>query len=147
LKTSTGLIESLETTDTFDMRMDELRIPEECRLDEKVWRGLEYLESVAGPGAVAEMIDHFGQDMPDRIRRMRAMLEGRDFVVLARLAHDLKSNSATLGVPSLSKLGYRLEQVVERGDTENATVLIDEIERLSPQVCMALERRGASFRS
>lgn len=129
------------------MRMDGFQASGECRLDERVWEGLEYLESVAGPGAIAEMIDHFGQDMPERIQRMRALLKTGDLVLLARLAHDLKSNSATLGVPVLSALGARIEQAAEAGTLEGVAALLDEIERLFPQAFVALEQRGSSFPS
>jgi len=120
---------------------------EECLLDERVWLGLEYLESVAGPGAVAEMVDHFGQDMPDRIQRMRSLLQAGDLEQLSRLAHDLKSNSATLGIPAISALGARIEQSAESGSGEDVISALDEIERLFPLTFLALERRRSSFTS
>jgi len=137
----------MKNTDTVTMFVDGFQDSGECRLDERVWEGLEYLESVAGPGAIAEMIEHFRLDMPDRIQRMRGLLEVGDLSSLARLAHDLKSNSATLGVPALSELGFRVEQAAEQGDLEGVVSSIDAVERLFPRVFVALERRGSSFTS
>jgi HPt (histidine-containing phosphotransfer) domain-containing protein len=127
------------------MSMDGSHISGDCRLDERVWEGLEYLESVAGPGAVAEMIDHFGQDMPDRIQRMKVLLASGDLTLLARLAHDLKSNSATLGIPLLSGLGKRIEAAAEGRSDEAIAPLIQEVEALLPRVLVLLEDRGSSF--
>lgn len=125
--------------------MDGSQISGECRLDERVWEGLEYLESVAGPGAVAEMIEHFGQDMPDRIQRMKAHLAAGELAPLARLAHDLKSNSATLGVPVLSMLGKRIEVAAEGRSGDAIGPLVQEVEELLPRVLVLLEDRGSSF--
>ena len=137
----------MKNAETEFMRMGGFHASEECPLDERVWQGLEYLESVAGPGAVAEMVDHFGVDMPDRIQRMRSLLQSGDLEQLSRLAHDLKSNSATLGIPAISALGASIEQSVEGGSVEDVTFLLDEIERLFPLTFLALERRRSSFTS
>jgi HPt (histidine-containing phosphotransfer) domain-containing protein len=129
------------------MHADEFSSLSNCQLDEQVWKGLEYLESVAGPGAIAEMVDHFNQDMPLRLQRMREQLGKDDMNNLARLAHDLKSNSATLGIPAISSLGARLEHAAEVGEKVLVDRLILEVELLLPQAVLQLERRRLEIQS
>lgn len=117
-------------------------------LDEAVWKGLAYVESTTGPGAVSEMVEIYVADLPDRISRLRAALAWEDWPVFSRLAHDLKSNSATLGVPALRELGEALEhQSANAGEAlpESLAPMLDEVERMMPQVVAALRKRCAMF--
>lgn len=117
-------------------------------LDDAVWKGLAYVEATTGPGAVSEMVEIYVTDLPDRISRLKAALVWEDWLVFSRLAHDLKSNSATLGVPALRELGEVLEhQSANAGKTlpESLAPMLDEVERMMPQVVAALRKRCAMF--
>lgn len=114
-------------------------------LDEEVWKGLEYVEQVAGPGAIAEMVDNYTTDMPDRLAKLRDALAKGEASRFNRLAHDLKSNSATLGVPRLRALGWALEEATANGRMEGLEPSLIEVEGLLPEVFKALAERKARF--
>jgi HPt (histidine-containing phosphotransfer) domain-containing protein len=114
-------------------------------LDAHTWSGLEYLESISGPGAIAEMVVDFARDAPGRLIRMHAALEAGEWQALSRLAHDLKSNSATVGVLQLSALAEQLELTAGEGQKLNLATLIVAAESLLPQVLIALEERAKLY--
>jgi HPt (histidine-containing phosphotransfer) domain-containing protein len=117
--------------------------PEE--LDARTWDGLEYLETIAGPGAIAEMVNDFIQDVPRRLLRMKTALADHDSVSLGRLAHDLKSNSATLGALPLSSLAARIEPMAGQASTDELTALLSEVESMLPAVLAALAAKAKNY--
>ncbi len=118
---------------------------QEEELDPQTWRGLDYLESVAGPGAVAELVGAYQRDVQDRIDRMKVALEAGDIPLLGRLAHDLKSNSATVGALRLSGLAARIERAAIDEQSLDFFTLISEIEEGLPRVLAALQERLALY--
>jgi HPt (histidine-containing phosphotransfer) domain-containing protein len=110
-------------------------------LDAHTWEGLAYLESVSGPGAIAEIMEIFQRDAPDRLIRMKASLGAGDRELLRRLAHDLKANSATMGVLALSALAVDLELNALEGPQGELAIKLEEIEAMLPQVLILLEQR------
>jgi HPt (histidine-containing phosphotransfer) domain-containing protein len=117
----------------------------EIELDAYAWRGLEYLESVSGAGAIAEMVEDFVKDAPGRLVRMKAALEAGERQSLSRLAHDLKSNSATLGVLQLSVLAAKVESTAGEGLEGHPALVLKEIESLLPRVLAVLEERVKQY--
>jgi HPt (histidine-containing phosphotransfer) domain-containing protein len=117
----------------------------EIELDAYAWSGLEYLESVSGFGAIAEMVGDFAKDAPGRLVRMRAALAAGEWQSLSRLAHDLKSNSATLGVLQLSTLAARIEQKALDGPDGDLAPLIEAVGLLLPRVLITLEERARHY--
>ena len=114
-------------------------------LDTRTWSGLEYLESISGPGAIAEMVEDFQKDAPGRLVRMKAALEAGEWQSLSRLAHDLKSNSATVGVLELSALAAKIELTAQDGIAQDLTSLIEESESMLPQALIVLEERAKLY--
>lgn len=114
-------------------------------LDARTWSGLEYLESISGPGAIAEMVEGFTSDAPGRLVRMKAAFAAGEGERLSRLAHDLKSNSATVGVLELSALAARIEHEAREGLGESVMELIARAEAMLPQALHALEERAKQF--
>lgn len=119
-------------------------MPEE-ELDARTWSGLEYLEAVSGPGAIAEMVNGYVKDAPGRLARMKAAMEVGETQVLSRLAHDLKSNSATIGALRLSSVAARIERQAGDGSKEDLDAMIAEAESLLPSVLVALEDKARSY--
>ena len=117
----------------------------ELALDARAWSGLEYLESLSGPGAIEELVEAFKRDAPNRLVRMKAALAAGEWQSLSRLAHDLKSNSATLGVLPLSLLAEKIELTALEGWEANLASLIEAAESLLPQVMTALEERAKRY--
>ena len=114
-------------------------------LDAYAWSGLEYLETISGPGAIAEMVGDFTKDAPDRLTRMQAALAVGDGQALSRLAHDLKSSSATLGVLQLSALAARIELTARDSPERDLASILGEVAALLPGVLIALEERARHY--
>lgn len=114
-------------------------------LDVHTWNGLEYLEAVSGPGAIAELVGDFLQDAPGRLVRMKTALAAGEREVLARLAHDLKSNSATLGVLQLSVLAEELERTGRDGPEPDLISKLEAVESMLPGVLLTLEQRASLY--
>lgn len=117
----------------------------EIELAAHVWTALEYLESISGPGAIAEIVADFAHDAPSRLVRMQVALETGSWQALSRLAHDLKSNSATLGVLQLSVLAAKIELTAQDGWKANLAPMLQEAESILPQVLTALEKRARHY--
>ena len=114
-------------------------------LDARTWAGLDYLESLSGPGAIAEIVEAYRRDAPDRLARMRAALGAEEREQLGRLAHDLKANSATLGVLALADLAADLERNARDGLVEDLTATLEAAEALLPRVLLLLEERAGLY--
>ena len=113
----------------------------DVELDARTWDGLEYLESVSGPGAIAELVEGFVHDAPRRLVRMKAASEAGEWEPLQRLAHDLKSNCATVGALQLSLLAAEIERTVREGRRPELAPMIEEAGSLLPRLLDTLEER------
>lgn len=114
-------------------------------LDPRTWKGLEYLESISGPGAIAEMVQGYMQDVPGRIQRMKTALASGDRVQLKRQAHDLKSNSATIGAMELSALAARVEHGADAASLADLQAWVFAAEAMLPDVFAALEEKVRKY--
>lgn len=118
----------------------------EVPLDARTWEGLAYLESVSGPGAIQELVEDFSRDVPSRLERMQMALARGDWDALGRLAHDLKSNAATLGILELAARAEQLERSAEDGAVADYAGLLQTCRLEIPSVLRQLHRRSASVR-
>ena len=118
---------------------------EDVELDARTWDGLEYLESVSGPGAIAEVVQGFVLDAGPRLDRMKAALEDSEWASLQGLAHDLKANAATVGALQLSRLGAGIERSASTGSPADLAAMLDEAGSLLPRVLAALEARAKRY--
>jgi len=110
-------------------------------LDSAIWDGLVYLERVAGPGAVAELVDAFIRDTAPRIGHLREALAVGDRRRISRLAHDLKSNAGTLGARRLSSLARRMEEAAEDLSPEELEAMIGDAEEEALRATHAIRAR------
>ncbi|HNX31938.1 MAG TPA: Hpt domain-containing protein [Holophaga sp.] len=117
----------------------------DLELDARTWDGLEYLESVSGPGAIAELIQGFVHDAGPRLDRMNAALAASERESLRGLAHDLKTNAATVGALQLSSLGAGIERSASTGSPADLAAMLDEAGSLLPRVLAALEARAKRY--
>jgi HPt (histidine-containing phosphotransfer) domain-containing protein len=117
----------------------------DVEMDEKIWRGLEYLEAVSGPGAIAEMVGAFEADAPARLVRMAAALEAEAWASLSSLAHDLKSNSASVGLAQLSACAAEIERTAREGASPSLAPLMDAARALLPPSLQALRDRARNY--
>lgn len=110
-------------------------------LDSATWEGLLYLENVAGPGAVAELVDAFIRDTAPRISHLREALTGSDRSQIVKLAHDLKSNAGTLGASRLSAQARRMEEFASELSAAELEILIGEAETEALRATHAIRAR------
>jgi len=118
-------------------------LPEEesLLLDAHTWEGLAYLESVSGTGAIAELVEDFDRDVFRRLEHMQEALDQGDLGALAHLAHDLKSNAATLGVLRISTDAARLERLAREGENPELAELLEGCRIRMPNVLRVLRER------
>jgi len=114
---------------------------EDILLDAHAWEGLAYLESVSGTGAIAELVEDFDRDVFGRLEHMQAALDQGDLEALAHLAHDLKSNAATLGVLGVSTEAAHLEQLAREGEPGELAELLERCRVRMPKVLRVLRSR------
>jgi CheY-like chemotaxis protein len=124
----------------LQVRAESMR-EEEIAFDAHTWEGLEYLESVSGPGAIAELVEDFSRDAPARLERMAEALAHGNLEGLSHLAHDLKSNAATLGLTDLSGWAARIEQSARDLEAGESGSLLEVCRNMLPAVLRALRNR------
>jgi HPt (histidine-containing phosphotransfer) domain-containing protein len=98
-------------------------------IDPKVIQGLRDLGGEDEPELLAELIDIFLEDAPQRMKDITEGLTGRDFGRVERGAHTLKSSSANIGALGLSDV---CRQIVESTRTNRTEIL--------PELCASSVR-------
>lgn len=58
---------------------------------------------------MAELVDLFTSEMPDRLRQVRTAWETSDLTTVQRLAHQLRGAACGYGFPALGKVAGALE--------------------------------------
>jgi HPt (histidine-containing phosphotransfer) domain-containing protein len=91
------------------------------------------------------MVQGYVQDAPGRLGRLKAALVAGDRNMLGRQAHDLKSNSATIGATALSSLAARIEQEAEAASSGDLEAWIQAAEAMLPQVLAALDEKVRQY--
>jgi HPt (histidine-containing phosphotransfer) domain-containing protein len=98
-------------------------------IDPIVIQGLRDLGGEDEPGLLAELIDIFLEDAPQRMKDITEGLAGGDFGRVERGAHTLKSSSANIGALDLSDV---CRQIVESARTHRTETL--------PELCASSAR-------
>lgn len=87
-----------------------------------------------GNVALAELVDLFLADLPERLAAIRAATERADAPALALHAHALRSSAGNFGAEALDRICALLEQAGRDHATEKACAtlveLADEAERV-----------------
>lgn len=115
--------------------------PAAVELDPDTWSGLEHLEALSGPGAIAELVQDFKVDAPRRLKALAEAFARQAPEDVARWAHDLKSNAATLGLLALAEAAARLEDRARAGYLDAEA--LGRYEAQLPGALQALEQRLA----
>jgi PAS domain S-box-containing protein len=92
-----------------------------------------------GWAAVRELLGAFLGDAPTEIATLHSAVERDDAEEARRLAHNLKSNSATFGAQTLSELCRKLEALGRQGGLNGAPALLERAEGEWERVREALE--------
>ena len=107
-------------------------------LDQSALENIRALERPGVPSLLGRVIDRYLLDAPKLIEEMRQARDRADAPALARAAHTLKSASASLGARHPAELCKTLETEARNGDTRQAAVLLDKLERAREQAATAL---------
>lgn len=98
-----------------------------------------YGEIGSDPAFFAELLTTFFEDTSQLLSDMDAAIEAHDSGEVRRLAHSLKSNSASFGATSLSRLCRELEERAAHGNLDGANVLRTRIATEYSEVKAALQ--------
>ncbi|MBF0589293.1 MAG: response regulator [Magnetococcales bacterium] len=96
------------------------------------------LETV--PGGFERITRKFLDGAPEKLRELRTALENNDNETATRMAHTLKSQSATLGATTLSQLARKMEMAGKANDMEGIRTRLTELEQRLLEVKPLLER-------
>jgi len=106
------------------------------------------IEMVGGdePEIIVELIDTYLEDSAHQIVQMAPMLAAGDWVTLRRIAHSMKSSSATFGGLVLSKMCEALEHnAKDNGIHGDAAAQVSAIEREHVRVLEALRSERTKY--
>lgn len=90
------------------------------------------------PEILAEFIDSYLEDAPQRLVAIHHAIDKQDAVELRSVAHSLRSLSVTIGAMPLAKLCQELETMGRAGTTVSASTLVSELETEYQRVEAAL---------
>jgi HPt (histidine-containing phosphotransfer) domain-containing protein len=107
-------------------------------LDERILNDLRDLGGQDDPGLLAELIDIFLQDAPQRMAEIMNGLKAGDLKGVERAAHTLKSSSANIGALGLSSMCKRMEEIARERKSEGIQALVNESALLLKDVDSAL---------
>ncbi len=97
-------------------------------LDLKVLNSLRELREPGQPDPMAELIDLFLEDTPQRLGKMKTAFEQGDDATLKAVAHTLKGSASNLGAPTLASLCANVER---QGGTGNRNELAGMLEKIA----------------
>jgi signal transduction histidine kinase/DNA-binding NarL/FixJ family response regulator len=111
-------------------------------LDPEQMAELRSLDRTMAPGLLAELMEAFYRQAPERITALRAAVERGDAATLNRLAHGLKGAGGTVGARGLAVLCAELERADCAKDAAGALQLVAAIQREFDRVLEALRAEG-----
>ena len=82
------------------------------------------LKDLMGADYIPEVIDTYIVETGDLIERMGQAMAQPDAAVFGRIAHSIKSSSASLGALAFSQQARELEMLGKAGDLSNAGPLL-----------------------
>jgi HPt (histidine-containing phosphotransfer) domain-containing protein len=107
-------------------------------LDERILKELRDLGGEDDPGLLAELIDIFLQDAPQRMSEISNGLKCGDLKIVERAAHTLKSSSANIGALGLSSVCRQMEQIARERKSDGIQALVNQSQQMMKDVDSAL---------
>jgi PAS domain S-box-containing protein len=89
--------------------------PVEDRLDYTVINGLRALREPGQPDPLAELVDLFLIDAPERLHRIQHGWHSGDLKAVQHAAHSLKGSASNLGVQRLARMAAQIEKESKAG--------------------------------
>jgi len=90
--------------------------------------GQPILSEFANEPDMAELVNSFVSELPEKVQAVRAAYESRDLATLAMLAHRLKGAAGGYGFPMVTDAAAALESSVKAGPDPAA--LREQVEAL-----------------
>ena len=84
------------------------------------------LKEVMGADFIVELIDTFNIETEGLITQLRKALDAGDAAAFGRLAHSIKSSSASLGALAFSQQARQLEMMGKSGSLDGAEPLVEQ---------------------
>ena len=110
---------------------------------------LELLVEMIGPdepAAVLDLLDTYLEDSARQVEDLQAAYAAGDFKNVHRIAHSMKSSSATFGALGLSKHCERLEHAArENCQNANCARLLEDVRNEYARVVVALTGERERF--
>jgi signal transduction histidine kinase/CheY-like chemotaxis protein/HPt (histidine-containing phosphotransfer) domain-containing protein len=107
-------------------------------LDKQVLQSLRLMAGTNADQLIAEVIEAYLEDAPQRIRSICDAVARADAKVLVQAAHSLRSVSVTVGALALSQQCAALEAIGRVGKTAAAEELVLQLQRDYTQVAVSL---------
>ena len=79
-------------------------------IEREILEGIVEIFGSEDPTAILDLLDTFLVESTKQCDEMQRALAGQDWIMLHRMAHSLKSSSATFGAMRLSKVSAHLER-------------------------------------
>jgi HPt (histidine-containing phosphotransfer) domain-containing protein len=108
-------------------------------LDMRILTELRELGGEEDPGLIAELIDIFLSDAPQRLQDISKGLATGDLQIVERAAHTLKSSSANIGAIGLSRICREMEQIAREKKLDAIQPLLVRSKQAMSEVQSALE--------
>jgi HPt (histidine-containing phosphotransfer) domain-containing protein len=88
------------------------------------------LSTYAGDPDMADLIQLFVEEIPDRARSLQEFLERQELVELRRIAHQLKGASGGYGFPTLGEAAGVLEHQLTAAPTPDLASIARQVDEL-----------------
>ena len=98
----------------------------------------ESLTDAMGVDFMGELIDTYCDDTPQLIVQLQQALEQGDAEGFRRLAHSIKSSSASMGALNFAMLARDLEMIGKSGDLTGSAEKVNQLESEFESVVQAL---------
>jgi HPt (histidine-containing phosphotransfer) domain-containing protein len=101
------------------------------------------LRQMVGEDFIHELLETYFESSPQLIAEMQAALTTGDADAFQRLAHTMKSNSASFGALELAAQARNLETQARQGNLDVAASLLFELKTMYDQVERELKELAA----
>jgi two-component system, sensor histidine kinase and response regulator len=103
-------------------------------IDAEALDNLRSLRMEGEPDPLAELVELFLADTPERIRQMQDALQSSNGVALDAAAHSLKGSASNLGAKQIASACAQIMQHARKNEFPPATKLVEEVEKTFPKV-------------
>ncbi len=94
----------------------------------------QQLKDQVGSDFVIELIDAYAVETADLLNRLQQALAGADAAAFGRLAHSIKTSSASLGALAFAQQARELELMGKVNELAEARAKVDQLAAAFPKV-------------